>query len=71
MARILVAQPDSFFFTLDKRGNLAPQVLDVLKNDLGTGIQMIDYTFGDNMMKGTLRWSPAKNKFVYLVRGHK
>jgi hypothetical protein len=43
------------------------QVLDVLANDLGTGIQMSTYAFTNNNQQGNLRWNSDKNKFVYKL----
>jgi hypothetical protein len=66
-----VAQPDSYNFRLSKNGNLAPKLLDVLGNDAGTGIRMVRFTFPQNNLQGNLRWSSARNKFVYQVVGYR
>jgi hypothetical protein len=62
-----MAKPDVYNFQLTRSGNLAPTMLDVLQNDLGTGITMTKYRFSNNNVQGNLRWSSGQKKFVYKV----
>ncbi|WIA14122.1 hypothetical protein OEZ85_002666 [Tetradesmus obliquus] len=65
----LSANPDVFNLKLDAAGNLAPTILDPLKND--TGFIAIARLIATDLKVGDLVWNNATDYFTYTVTGYK